>query len=491
MSKNVFVYAPIGLWNIHFVEALEIALAEHYNGNNVYMYQCEGNLASCAPNPLHDRKLCNLCKRKTKRLIKKIAPFVKTTDLRLSQFPDIQIPEFSSLDDLIDFEYQSCPLGGMAVNQIADNLKDAYFQYDNYRDGLKSELRSALQLYLKSSLFFREEDIHEVYAWNGRRPSDGPVLYAGRSNNLSVHSFISGPALGSIEIIDDVNIFSLGHRKRALDEIRQLMCSSDDYAKQVMVEGKKFFDNQSGQGPVSTSLGIGSISKWFGDTLAEEITKSEKPILAIFTSSVWEKLGIREFDNKIYLSELEGIVKILSEDKITDFFNVVVRWHPGLRTAGPGELGKVRQIAEAFAHKSVQITPESDSNSYGLVDISSIVVSFGSTIGVEATHRGVASISLGPSYYQNLDVCYYPCTHTEFIELLFSKLTPKSKELSLVYGYYEINRTSRPMRHIEFKNGRFMCKGKGIFFYEDFLKKIKYYIIYSWRHVKHLFGFFD
>jgi len=49
----------------------------------------------------------------------------------------------------------------------------------------------------------------------------------------------------SLLIIDDINIFSLEHRKRAFDEILELMRSSNEYKMHVLEKGKSFFEKQS------------------------------------------------------------------------------------------------------------------------------------------------------------------------------------------------------------------------------------------------------
>jgi hypothetical protein len=64
-------------------------------------------------------------------------------------------------------------------------------------------------------------------------------------------------------------------------------------------------------------------------------------------------------------------------------------------------------------------------------------ITFGSTIGVEATYWGKPSILLGKSYYDQMDGIYKPTSFEELFNLINTpKLSPKRKEDILAYGYF-------------------------------------------------------
>ena len=79
---------------------------------------------------------------------------------------------------------------------------------------------------------------------------------------------------------------------------------------------------------------------------------------------------------------------------------------------------------------------ESDCFSYQLIDISDKIITFGSTIGVEACYFEKVSICLGLSLYEYLDVAYIPQSINELYALIENKeLSPKPKENSYLYGF--------------------------------------------------------
>ncbi len=82
--------------------------------------------------------------------------------------------------------------------------------------------------------------------------------------------------------------------------------------------------------------------------------------------------------------------------------------------------------------------PTDDINSYLLIDWSDIVVTFTSTISVEACWRGVPVIQLGPSFYDQLGISETPASTEEFLGLLAGEIRPKSREATRRFAHYEV-----------------------------------------------------
>jgi hypothetical protein len=62
--------------------------------------------------------------------------------------------------------------------------------------------------------------------------------------------------------------------------------------------------------------------------------------------------------------------------------------------------------------------PTDQVNSYQLMDWSDVIVTFGSTISIEACCAEKPVVMLGPSYFDELEVSYHPASIDEFAELL-------------------------------------------------------------------------
>ena len=472
MPQNILVHAPIALWNQHFSEALEICINENKKRNNVFIYQCKGELSSCAPNPHHKINLCKKCIKKSTKIIKKILPFAKVVNFKLNS-SNIRIDTYpNTINQLMKISYRGMPVGSLVANQIADDYKDAFFNIRSCKTKITSHLTNAMKLFDNFSDFISKNNIKHVYAWNGRRPSDGPILYAAKKLGVTHTAFIRGPKPGTLEKVNDVNIFSLKHRDKVLNNLLKKINNDKSFKIKVFKEGLKFYREQSGEIKERNKLGASKVHSQFIKNYSY-FFKNSKPTLILFTSSLWEKLGVEEFSNKIYLNEYSGILRIISNSSLNKKFNLIVRWHPLLKDAGLGEMGIIEKIVFSTKNKCVHIMPSDRHNSYELLKKSDIVVTFGSTIGVEATFYNKISICLGPAYYQSLDVCYYPKSHNEFLMLVNSNLIPKNKDHALIYGFYEINRDARKMINVKYRNNKWIYLGCEIFFWDRLLQSIK------------------
>jgi len=66
-------------------------------------------------------------------------------------------------------------------------------------------------------------------------------------------------------------------------------------------------------------------------------------------------------------------------------------------------------------------------DSYDIVSAADVVLTFGSTIGIEAAYYGKPSILLGRAVYEDLGSCYVPSSHDELMKLLSSSgILPKN-----------------------------------------------------------------
>jgi hypothetical protein len=82
------------------------------------------------------------------------------------------------------------------------------------------------------------------------------------------------------------------------------------------------------------------------------------------------------------------------------------------------------------------IKSSSDVDSYGLLESSDLVLTYGSTMGLEATYWKIPSISLCCSLYHSLDCVYKPKSIQELTLLLEKTPVPLSPEACFPYAYF-------------------------------------------------------
>jgi hypothetical protein len=222
------------------------------------------------------------------------------------------------------------------------------------------------------------------------------------------------------------------------------MCRFDP---KYRTEAKKFYENQRyGSEPFP---GFIHFSKNFSVNVN---ISTNKPSLLIFTSSFFEYFSMKEYLGGVFENHYDGLMKILNDLTICSKFNLIVRWHPNLSRAGPNELGVIKKIITATTTPGItHIKPDDSEDSYQLLESANAIVSFGSTIGIEAAYYGKPSILIGRMWYEDLDCIYRPQSYDELIGLLLSDLPPLPRDDALVYGYYKRNYGEGSFRYVEFR----------------------------------------
>jgi hypothetical protein len=153
--------------------------------------------------------------------------------------------------------------------------------------------------------------------------------------------------------------------------------------------------------------------------------------IGIFVSSEDELTALDDFRNPVYEHQLDAFRAIVDHewDASTHLF---VRSHPNLRGLDNTQTRLIRW-AGSTDHTTV-IPPESDVDTYSLAEACDVVVSFGSTVGIEAAHWGTPSVLVGRAVWEDLGVLR-PSSHTEVIRLL--KDPGPSRANALPYGYMQ------------------------------------------------------
>ena len=113
--------------------------------------------------------------------------------------------------------------------------------------------------------------------------------------------------------------------------------------------------------------------------------------------------------------------------------------HPNLRGLDNTQTKGVKELADKYKNLIV-ISPESDIDSYALLDKCDKVIVFGSTIGIEASFWNKPVILIGRAEYEDLNACYIPQDYSEIISLITDKLEPLPSVNALKYGFYEKNK---------------------------------------------------
>jgi hypothetical protein len=161
----------------------------------------------------------------------------------------------------------------------------------------------------------------------------------------------------------------------------------------------------------------------------------QKQKIVYFSSSDDEFAAVGDFYKKrIFNDQINAINTLITWVSDKRDSTLVIRVHPHLQQKHQSD----RDLWCSLSGENViLIPPESPIDSYALIDWSDIVVTYGSTMGVEAAYWGKPSILLGKSLYSYFGCAYEPKSLDELFTLLNSKnLKELEQETCLPYGFY-------------------------------------------------------
>ena len=462
---KVLVYSHVPLWEQHHAETIEIC-EKHINQNHdVFILNCNKKLFNCPANIHKLPKVCYKCLKQTNRTLNYLfEKKIKNINLNL----DIEKKNLliSNLSEFINYSFENVDFGRMTLSTlITDKLKTSFFSYKDIIDNKGIEmLEASINLYKETKKIINEYQIDRVYVWNGRRSCDGPVNYAAKNLGIEYFSYISGGQKTKYQCQPTISAMELEYAKK-LSEFFFEEHKKKDSLEEFQNEGMKHFNFLRHGNLDGKSYGLIQFSKNF-DKKNNFKTKNNKKNIGIFPGSNWEYVALGQnfttFNGKIF-NQYDFLEKIIRSKKINENYNIYVRWHPFLASAGKPEKDHIENIKKK--HENVEfIMPDSKINSYSLLDFVDIVITFGSTIGVEATLQKKPSILFGRTYWEDNDAAYKPSSLEDLENLLFkSDLKPKSKLNALKEGYFQRHRGREQFKFIKVdKNLRYHFKGKRV-----------------------------
>lgn len=479
---KVLIYSHVSNWQIHHAVTIELALKHIGVGDDVFILSCDGALTSCPANPFHDKRLCMSCKAQTNYTLAKILRG-QAKDFRLKlRENSINLPYFSTLEKLKDFRLYNIPFGELVASQLVDEVKDCYITVEDFQPRVESLLRNSIALYTEVRKIIRESGVEMVYVFNGRRCSEGPVCYAARDEDVVYKVHEAGGKKNTYKTLRALKVHGLVENKKLMEEL---------FADSVKQRGIKNIEEDARVFYTINKKGDGDFSGfiYFGSNFTESITLKKdgfKKRVVIFPSSLWERYAMSDYisDDDPYPNPYDGIERILNDDRVYAGNSLFVRWHPNLKNCGKNERKVIDKIIQETSENAVHFSPESPINSYDLIDSADIVVTFGSTVGIEANFYGKPSVLLGHAVYEGTGACYRPSSHEEFITLINSEFMPLPKTGALKYGYYKRNGGQNEFRFLT-------QKSSGVFYYGRYpiarptlrsrLKKVVSAVPYFWK----------
>ena len=415
------------IWVAHTQTELEIMQRHLDQGDEIVQLICNADLPACDVNHNHDVNRCLECIGKRKHAIGLLSSKVRQEPMSgyLPKSKAGAIPYFNTIEELQDYYYNNFDVGYATCSSVVSSLRDPRPNMQEQQRLVRRYLLSAIGIYRAILNFIEKEKPDKFYVFNGRFAQVKAVLRACQKKEIDCYIHERGSNKDRFYLVKNATPHELNYVKGKMDEM-WLEADKGEAAE----EAREYY-NQRVKGEDQHWKSFTGMQK---KGVLPENWDPQKRNIAIFPSSEDEFVSIaRDFKNRIYPNQFEGIKQIVDSMHPEADLHFYIRLHPNMA----GTTNKSSQAYFNFQAKNATlILPDSSISSYSLMAASDKVITFGSTMGVEATYWGKPSILMGVMFYEDLDCVYTPQSHTELCELLKSKLEPKSKENTYPYINY-------------------------------------------------------
>ncbi len=433
--KKILIYS-VNPGSPHLAVDLELAHKFLGQGDRVIMVRCTGQLRSCLVNPNHSQWICRACKSKYEKAL----DLLKLSDLEIytiplnGQNPDVTGHEFESIEELKAYKFEGVSIGmAVASTLIGRFHKDHKFNPKKYLKEVQREIQMSVDVYLGLKKILDDVRPDEVYLFNGRFSTHHPLIHLCENNGITYYTHERGGVMNKYILRKNAlphNIYL------ALAEMQELWNKDDPQKEHI---GSKFFEDRRGN----------IVQSWISFTetqnkgLLPKGFDRSKVNIAIFNSTLEEYEGMDDWKNPIYIDDNDGIRRLLESFKNMPDYVFYLRVHPNLKLLRNSQMLEIFELESEYPNLAL-IRPEESVDSYSLMENADKVLTFCSTMGVEATYWNKVSILLGKSLYMDMDICFQPTSHEEAVLLIKDKdLAPKDRASTLKYGYWEISRGTK------------------------------------------------
>jgi Capsule polysaccharide biosynthesis protein len=421
-------------WPHHFETELEIIQSHLDLADDVVLVGCFGGIPTCYGNPEHRVIDCERCISRRHAGLSTLTSPLPLASLD-SYYTSGDAAEEAALDDRFltieaakAFRLGDFDIGFAALSTAISHSRDPELSTPEARTLYRNAVHAAFRVHRCVRNFLSaDSSFDRIYVFNGRFEVTRAAFCAAREDNLDVYLHERGSSNARYALYKN----RLPHdRSYFIQRLEEAWNAAEDEADRDAVAAS-FYESRRNAIPVAWT-------SFVADQVRGEMPASWDDAVrnvVIFNSSEDEFAAIGdEWANPLYSSQYDALVQMIeSIRRAPGKVRLYLRVHPNLRGVDNPDMR--RTLALSGAELEV-IPPESPVSSYALLDRADCVVSFGSTIGIEAVFWGKPSVLAGTSFYRDLHCTYLPTSHDELMELIASDLEPMSKLAALKYGYY-------------------------------------------------------
>jgi hypothetical protein len=432
---KVLFFEPFALNIQHYGTCLELMIDHLKAGDEVIFLGCNAELTTCDINIQHKPEVCQKCTERKKGGLEKISKYGRVQTYGLNQFistteKDALVGnyQFNDIETVKQFGFEDfTDIGFGVASSIISAERDPYPDTAVLSDTINRFIYSSKLVYRSLNNAVAQIRPERMYVYNGRYAIVRPALKIREKYAIDLFLHETGSDLSKYSLTKNHLVHIISHMQQRINDFWDRSQDRDEikYSKaQSYFEGNK----------KGISKNWHSFTKDHIWELPDDWNKDDYNVV-VFTSSEDEFAAIGDsWKQPIYKTQDDGIAKLANSLQAVENIKIWVRLHPNLKTAPQKLLEPYLQINSPIIRI---IMPHSTISSYLLMDNADKVVTFGSSVGIEAAYWKKLSILLGMSFYKGMGAVHEANSHQEAISLILDKkLEPQDNLPASKYGYY-------------------------------------------------------
>lgn len=453
----------------HFATDLEILVNEINKENSVTILHCGGVIESCFFHNIKTLANCYHCKNKFKNNVDELNK--KNNRIKVEFLKDnIKLPsdikyDFESLKDLKEYKIDNIDFGMSVASSLISTLREHNIDTRENSLLIKKYLNSSLKVYFQIKTYLEKTRPDLVYIFNGRFSETRPIIRLCKNMGISFYTHERGASLNKYELCENTLPHDFDY---ITDEINKYWNKNDINKEKIANEWL-----EKRMGAVDTN--------WYSFIKGQEKGSlptnfdSNKENISIFNSSEDEFAAIDEkIKMPIYESQFKAIKNIVERFKDNKNIHFYLRVHPNLKNLNNTQTREINSLRESNFSNLTIIRSNDKVDTYKLISLSSKIITFGSTVGVEAVLLNKPSIMIGNALYEKLDCTYNPKNEDALFDLILDfELPSRNRDNALKYAYWEATHgyDFKYFEPTDFAGGLFMGKNIDLYTYQILIRK--------------------
>jgi hypothetical protein len=399
----VVVHLAYPLWRKHLLVGVARARELQDEGHDVTVTFCDASSGTCAANYFGNPLVCKICRTRASATAKQAG--LTVVPLAVAGSESLPEPTTHELEDLaegvqsgITSAFRSLP-GDSATSRFIQKARQRYL-----------ETSAALLRSMKQLIIDRRPQRVEVFS--GRHACSRFAIIAAKSASLPFNTLEITATKRPIVFRGHTPHDRLKIQQRIQSHPIDIPLAEDFYSRRRQPRGNRHTRGQHQAFDPPASVGF-------------------RRKIAVFLSSQDEFEALGSQWESVFDDYVDVIHQLSVRHPDTLF---AVRFHPNQGDMTSDVISPFDEVAKQ--HNVRLYLPDDSINTYGLIEWSDTVITFGSTVTVEACWMGKPVMLLGRSFFDGLGVAYVPETMDEALELAGQALQPLDRSGAAQFASY-------------------------------------------------------